>query len=239
MEEQRFLVPFTAGAVFKICDHMYEINVEVSKPRYLAFSERMGEYLYLHYKGCKINEETFREVVQTCWNKVILLIGGSFYEDDGIVDEITKMWFPLLCAIKVRVGVAALVFDESRRVLIGRRLGPIGGGSWQCPGGFAEENELPLAAAKRELFEETGLLATKLTEGPWVSVYYPGLNLHVTSLCAIVKEYEGTPTRKEPNKCEGWEWFSVDFLPEPLFYSQEALQKSWGFNTVYDAWFKQ
>ncbi|MEM8858144.1 MAG: NUDIX hydrolase, partial [Chloroflexota bacterium] len=56
--------------------------------------------------------------------------------------------------------INVVAFDETGKVLIidGYKHG-IGESSWQIVGGYIEPDEYPLAAAKRELLEETGLMS--------------------------------------------------------------------------------
>ncbi|WP_306140899.1 NUDIX hydrolase [Roseibium sp. MMSF_3412] len=57
-----------------------------------------------------------------------------------------------------RVGVSVLCHDDGRVLLIQRGKDPFKG-FWSLPGGLVELGEPLLAAAKRELWEETGVEA--------------------------------------------------------------------------------
>ena len=55
------------------------------------------------------------------------------------------------------VGVA--IFNKHGQIWLGKRFGEDGPYVWQCPQGGIDKGEKPKAAARRELFEETGLRA--------------------------------------------------------------------------------
>ena len=61
-----------------------------------------------------------------------------------------------------RAGVSVAVFRGGDVLLVQRGKG-IYRGAWSLPGGAVELGETALEAAKRELWEETGLLALNLT----------------------------------------------------------------------------
>jgi len=55
------------------------------------------------------------------------------------------------------VGIA--IFNQQGQIWLGKRFNENGPYIWQCPQGGIDKGERPKAAAKRELFEETGLRA--------------------------------------------------------------------------------
>lgn len=58
------------------------------------------------------------------------------------------------------VGVA--IFNPKGQIWLGKRFGARGRYAWQCPQGGIDKGEKPKAAARRELFEETGLKAAEM-----------------------------------------------------------------------------
>ena len=63
----------------------------------------------------------------------------------------------------VAVDLAIVSRDASRRVLLIRRKNEPYRGCWALPGGFIEMEETLEESARRELLEETGIAAGKLT----------------------------------------------------------------------------
>lgn len=68
-----------------------------------------------------------------------------------------------------------MAYDAHGRLLLGRRHD---NGRWSLPGGHADEGELPEEAARRELFEETGLRPMSVTPAG-TSTTPDGKTLHV------------------------------------------------------------
>lgn len=62
--------------------------------------------------------------------------------------------------VKYRLCAAAVVFNKEGKVLLGNRIDTTDK-AWQFPQGGIEKGETPKDAAKRELFEETGIVSVK------------------------------------------------------------------------------
>jgi len=115
-----------------------------------------------------------------------------------------------------RVGIGVIVRD-GQLVLLGRRHGSHGADTWCLPGGHLEFGETPVDCAKRELLEETGLVATNLEIGPYTNDYFEREGKHYVTLFVLAAYDGGTPEVKEPDKCKELRWFRWDDLPTPLF----------------------
>jgi 8-oxo-dGTP diphosphatase len=114
-----------------------------------------------------------------------------------------------------RVGVAVLL-KKDNQILLGKRKNAHGTGTWAPAGGHLEFGESIEECARRELLEETGLRALSLKPLTWTNNIIDA-NKHYVTLFMLVDEWEGALILKEPHKCEGWHWFDLDKLPEPLF----------------------
>lgn len=117
----------------------------------------------------------------------------------------------------VQVGVGVLITRDGK-VLLGKRLGSHGAGTWAAPGGHLEFGEDVETCARRETLEETGLMLEAVVPAPYVSTVMADVQRHyVTCFVAATIAADAAPQTLEPNKCTGWEWFDWSALPEPLF----------------------
>jgi 8-oxo-dGTP diphosphatase len=132
---------------------------------------------------------------------------------------------------QIRVGTGVLIIVNDK-ILLGKRVSKHGKGTWQIPGGNVEFGEIPEVAAKREMFEETGLKALTIEKGPWIDTHFIEDGLHYISLFHIVRSFEGQIQNMEPHKCEGWQWFSLNDLPEPLFLPLQILVQDYDITNL-------
>lgn len=119
------------------------------------------------------------------------------------------------------VGASAIV-ARNGAVLLGRRRGAHGAGTFAFPGGKPEPGEHPVDTVRRELLEETGLTARVVTPIAWTSDVFTDANLHFVTLHHLV-DADGEAKVREPDKVEAWAWYAWDALPEPLFAPAASL----------------
>ena len=122
------------------------------------------------------------------------------------------------------MGVSAVVV-RGDRVLVGRRRGAHGAGTWAFPGGKLEAGESPADAVRRELAEETGLQAGEVAPIAWTSDVMADAKgqLHFITLHHLVAVGPGEPELREPDKTDGWRWTVLAEMPQPVFAPAASL----------------
>jgi 8-oxo-dGTP diphosphatase len=123
-----------------------------------------------------------------------------------------------------KVGVGVIVCKD-QKVLLGKRKGEHGKGTWGFPGGHLELYEDIFDCAQRETLEEVGITLTNLRLGPYTNDPMPKSGKHYVTLFVIGDYVEGEVRVCEPEVFEEWKWFSWDKLPSPLFVPIENLRK--------------
>lgn len=111
--------------------------------------------------------------------------------------------------------MAAIIRNSKGELLLGLRKGKHAHGTWGFPGGHLEFMETPEKGIMREVREETGLQVRSARKFGYTNDFYPEEEKHVVTLFYNV-EVEGEPKACEPHKCEEWQWFAPNHLPEPL-----------------------
>jgi 8-oxo-dGTP diphosphatase len=125
------------------------------------------------------------------------------------------------------VGMGVLVMRRGR-VLLGRRRGSHSEGYYAAPGGHIEFGESFEQAARREVGEETGLEIAELrllSVGNYVFRRQDG-ERHYIDVDFVCEAPSGEPHLMEPEKCDGWEWYDLDDLPQPLFIVTQRMIES-------------
>ncbi len=120
------------------------------------------------------------------------------------------------------VGLGVIVLRENK-VLLGKRKGSLGAGTWSFPGGHLEKFESFKQCITREMSEETGL---SLGVNYKPIDYYPSAVTnnffveefkHNVTLYFRVRYLQGEVQNLEPDKCEEWQWFEWKKFPNNLF----------------------
>lgn len=117
----------------------------------------------------------------------------------------------------------AVIVVKDDEVLLGKRKGSHGAGRWAFPGGHLAYGETIEACARREVMEETGLSIESVKLGPYTNDLFTGESKHYVTLFVVARHAGGMLQNREPDKCEGWEWFHWPSLPFPRFLSLENL----------------
>lgn len=136
--------------------------------------------------------------------------------------------------LRPKIGLGVMIKDGNDKVLIGLRLSPHGQGTWSFPGGHLEFGETMAEAAMREAKEETDLDVSDL-ELISVADEMGALDKgkHYINIGFLAHVINGEPKIMEPEKCERWEWFSLDRLPEPLFEGTALVIERYKMGRIY------
>ncbi len=142
---------------------------------------------------------------------------------------------------KYRLCAAAVVFNSEGKVLLGNRI-DTPEEAWQFPQGGIEDGETPEAAARRELFEETGIISAKLVFSAAVSLHYEfpaavknnfrekgiytdGQDLFFSLFYFDGKDDEINLNETTPEFCE-YRWSDFDFAVENIVSFKKEVYES-------------
>jgi 8-oxo-dGTP diphosphatase len=111
------------------------------------------------------------------------------------------------------------------KILMGKRKGSHAAGEYGLVGGHLDPMESFEDCIKREVREECGLEIDNLRFicVSNINTYAPK---HYIDIDFIADWQSGEPKVLEPEKCEGWGWYSLGDLPKPLNYLTEVLLES-------------
>lgn len=124
--------------------------------------------------------------------------------------------------LRPKVGIGVLIRRDGK-ILMGKRKGAHGSGSWAPPGGNLDFGEEVESAARREVLEETGLKIQDIRFLTITNDIFKEENKHYITLWMMGEYISGEPKVLEPDKCEAWEWFSPNMFPSPLFIPLQNL----------------
>ena len=115
-----------------------------------------------------------------------------------------------------RVGVAVLVRRGNEIVLL-KRKGSHGAGTWSTPGGHIDFGETPEACGIRETQEEVGLDISDLTFIGLTNDVFEAEGKHYITIWMEAEYAGGAAHVNAPREMTEVGWFALDALPEPLF----------------------
>jgi len=109
----------------------------------------------------------------------------------------------------VRIGIGVFLLDERGRLLIGKRIGSHGSGTYALPGGHLEFGESFEECALREVKEETNITAHDPALIFITNDIMQNDSKHYVTLfmrCTISEHEREHLQAMEPQKCSSWLW---------------------------------
>jgi 8-oxo-dGTP diphosphatase len=134
-----------------------------------------------------------------------------------------------------KVGIGVMIQNEKGQVLLGLRKGAHGAGEWNFPGGHLEFGETVLETAKREVKEEAGLDVDPID---LISVademrYIKSDDKHFLNIGVKASYNGGEPKVMEPEKCEKWQWFDLNDLPDKILDGTFQIIQNFKAKRIY------
>ena len=129
----------------------------------------------------------------------------------------------------LQVGASVIVVDSENRVLLQLRSD---NHCWGYAGGSVELDEVVEDAAKRELFEETGLVAEKLDffgifSGEDMHYIYPnGDEVSIIDIVYVCKEFSGT-LKCQQGEVDDLKYFRVNEIPGNITSANRNALEKW------------
>ena len=129
----------------------------------------------------------------------------------------------------MQCGASVIVENEEGAILLQKRSD---NGHWGYAGGSVELYEAVEDAARRELEEETGLIADELEllgvfSGPQMAYTYPnGDQVSNVDVVFVCRKYHGTLKCQE-GEVDQLAFFSKDALPSPIFSANRPAIDKW------------
>ena len=109
-----------------------------------------------------------------------------------------------------KLGAAGVIQNKDGQILLVKHN--YGELNWELPGGFAELNESIVETAKREIYEETGLIATpKRTTG----IYYDP-EIDMLHFVFLFETRDPGKESKSNSEISEFSYFSMNQLPKPI-----------------------
>lgn len=126
---------------------------------------------------------------------------------------------------KLRSAVYLLPIKDNK-VLLSRRFNTGWmDGKYSLISGHIDGNETVFQAMIREANEEAGIEIKEEDLIP-ATVIHRKSDVEYIDFFFVVKKWQGSPSIKEPEKCDDLSWYSLDNLPSNLLpFITEAIQK--------------
>ena len=123
-----------------------------------------------------------------------------------------------------KVGVAIIITKDDQ-VLLMKRKGVHGTGTWSTPGGHLDFGETPEQCAAREAKEEVGLDVTDIRFRSITNDIFDQQEKHYITIWMDGRSTSGEQTIAAEKEVAEIGWFAWNALPQPLFLSLENLLK--------------
>jgi len=124
---------------------------------------------------------------------------------------------------KPQVGTATIITRDDK-VLLMKRKGPHGQGTWSTPGGHLDFGETLEGCAARETKEEVGLDVFDVRFRTITNDIFETEGKHYITIWMDARS-SGEPYLAADEEAEEIGWYAWDALPDPLFLPLENLVK--------------